>query len=109
MDKGTAYIVVYASGNNKAVCKVTVVWPVKSIKLNKTSITLKKGRTYKLIAKINPSDANNKKILWKSSNTKVATVSAFGLIISKGAGTATITATISDVYKTAKVKVTVKK
>ena len=71
------------------------------ISLDKTSITLAKGKTYKLSAK-----TNNSNISWTSSNEKIATVNS-GLITAKGVGSATITATTSSGKKaTCKVKVT---
>ena len=83
---------------------------VKKIKLNKTSITIYVGETYKLKATVSPSNASNKKVTWSSSNKKVATVSSSGKITAKKAGTATITCKAKDGSgKKAKVKVTVTK
>jgi len=83
---------------------------VKKIKLNKTSITIYVGETYKLKATVSPSNASNKKVTWSSSNKKVATVSSSGKITAKKAGTATITVKAKDGSgKKATCKVTVKK
>ncbi|MFR9001541.1 MAG: Ig domain-containing protein [Anaerobutyricum soehngenii] len=49
---------------------MTVKQPVESIKLNKTSATLKKGKSLTLKATISPSSANNKAVTWSSSNKK---------------------------------------
>ena len=82
--------------------------PVTSVSLNKTSVTLTgKGMTTTLTATVKPTNATDKTITWKSSNTKVATVSSSGKVTTVGAGTATITATSSN-GKTAKATVTVK-
>jgi len=84
---------------------------VTKITLNKTSIKLKDGKTYTLKAKISPSNATNKAVTYKSSNTKYATVSSKGVIKTKRAGigkTVTITVTAKDgskVKKTCKVKI----
>lgn len=66
--------------------------PVTSISLSKTSLTLEGGKYYKLVATIN-SDAQNKTVNWKSSNSKVASVDSYGLVRGLTVGNATITAT----------------
>ena len=93
--KGTA-VITAKYGKKKLTCKVTVKQPVKSIKLNKTSATLKKGKSLTLKATISPSSANNKAVTWSSSNKKVATVSSKGVVKAVGNGTATITVKAKD-------------
>lgn len=107
--KGTATITARA-GSKKYTCRVTVKQPVKSVKLNKKSYTLKKaGAAVTLKASVSPSSANNRSVTWKSSNTKVATVSSKGKVKAVGNGTATITATAKDgSKKKASCKITVK-
>lgn len=65
---------------------------VKSIKLNKTKVTLSKGKKVKLKATVAPSNVTDKNVTFTSSNTKVATVNAKGVVTAKKAGKATITA-----------------
>lgn len=65
---------------------------VKSIKLNKTKVTLAKGKKVTLKATVAPSNATDKNVTFTSSNTKVATVNAKGVVTAKKAGKATITA-----------------
>ena len=93
---GTATITAKSNNGKTATCKVTVINPaqvnVTSVKLNKTSTTIVKGRKEKLTATINPSNATNKNVTWISSNTRVAKVDANGEVEAIGAGTATITA-----------------
>ena len=43
-----------------------------------------------------PASATNKAVAWKSSNTKIATVSSTGKVTAKSAGTVTITCTAKD-------------
>ena len=106
--KGTA-VITAKYGKKKLTCKVTVKQPVKSIKLNKTSATLKKGKSLTLKATISPSSANNKAVTWSSSNKKVATVSSKGVVKAVGNGTATITVKAKDGSgKKATCKITVK-
>ena len=93
---GTATITCTAKDGRKTVCKVTVKQPVTKITLNKTSLSIMKGKTYTLKATATPSSANNKTVSWKSSNTKVATVSSAGKVTAKAKGTATITCTAKD-------------
>lgn len=94
--KGTAVITTKYGKNKKLTCKVTVKQPVKSIKLNKTSATLKKGSSLTLKAAVAPNSANNKAVTWSSSNKKVATVSSKGVVKAVGNGTATITVKAKD-------------
>ena len=101
---------IYAKvGKKKYTCKVTVKQPVTSIKLSKKSISLNKGKKYTLKARIAPKNAANKAVVWKSSNTKIASVSSNGVVTAKSAGTTTITATAKDgSRKKASCKVTIK-
>ena len=105
---GTAAIsVTSVSQSKKATCKVTVIQPVVSVKLSKSSITIKKGKLFHLTATIAPANASNKKVTWKSSNKALATVSATGVVRGIKKGTVYITATTVDGKKTAKCKVTI--
>ena len=97
-----------AEGNKSAACKVTVTAPVTGVKLDKTSVTLEKGKIVTLTATINPANATNKKVTWTSSNAKIAAVDTNGKVTAKAAGTATITVTTADGSKKATCKVTVK-
>ena len=97
-----------ADGSFTKTCKITVTMPVKSVKLSKTSLFLKKGSTHKLIVTIAPVNASNKKVNWKSSNTKIATVTSNGTVKAKAKGTAYISVVTLDGKKTAKCKVSVK-
>jgi len=78
------------------------------IALNKSTLSVTKGSTYLLyVASWTPVFAHPQTVTWKSSNTKIATVSASGVVTAKKKGTVTITATTWN-GKTAKCKVTVK-
>ncbi|MDT8858876.1 Ig-like domain-containing protein [Alkalihalobacillus sp. MEB130] len=96
--KGTATITATVKDAKDASAKVTVTAPVaaKSIKLDKTSATLHKGKTLTLSATISPSNTTDKTVKWKSSNTKVATVSSKGIVTAVNNGTAQITATTTN-------------
>lgn len=101
---GTAKITV-KSGSKKVTVTVTVP------KIKTTAITVgkkvsvKKGKTYSLKAKVKPSNSDEK-ITYSTSNKKIATVSKSGKIKGVKKGTATITIKSGKITK--KVKVTVK-
>lgn len=98
-------------GAAKATYKITVVKPidVTSVTLNASSKSLYKGATYQLKATVSPSNATFPQVAWKSSDTKVATVSKTGLVTAVSAGTAYITCTSTDNPSAfARVKITVK-
>ena len=98
---GTATITCTAKdgSNVKATCKITVKNPVvkvTKVTLNKTTATLAPKETLTLKATVTPTNATNKAVTWKSSNTKIATVSSSGKVTAKAAGTVTITCTAKD-------------
>jgi uncharacterized protein YjdB len=106
---GTATITVKTNdgSNVKKTCKVTVANSVTGIKLNKTSATVGVDKKLTLKATIQPSDADDKRISWKSSNPSIAAVTSAGVVTGKKTGTVTITATTVDGKKTATCKVKV--
>lgn len=77
---------------------------VKSVSLDKTSLTLVEGNSETLTATVTPDNATNKTVTWSSSNTAVATVEN-GVVKAVGAGTATITATAGEKSATCAVTV----
>ena len=105
----TTVMAVSDDSGKTATCQVTVntkVYNVESVSLDKTGITLAEGGSQTLTATVYPSNATNKNVSWKSSNTSVATVSN-GKVTAIKAGTATITVTTDDGGKTATCQVTV--
>lgn len=98
---GTATITCTAQDGSgvKATCKITVKNPVvkvTKVTLNKTTATLAPKETLTLKATVTPTNATNKAVTWKSSNTKIATVSSSGKVTAKAAGTVTITCRAKD-------------
>ena len=71
------------------------------VKLNKKKLTLRKGKTKKLVLK----NADGK-ITWKSSKKSVASVSRTGVVTAKKSGKATITAKYNGEKYKCKVTVT---
>ena len=81
--------------NVSATCTVTVKQPVTRISLSKKA-TMYTGKKLTLKAKVNPANASNKALTWKSSNTKIAKVASNGVVTGVKAGTVKITATAKD-------------
>ncbi len=110
VNAGSAVITVTTKdGSKTATCNVTVVIPVTSVSLNKTELTIEKGKSETLTATVSPSDATDKAVTWQSSNTAVATVDQNGKVTAKELGNVTITVTTKDGSKTATCSVTVKR
>lgn len=110
--KATISLTVQNPGDAQALvvtCAVTVKQYVTSIKLNATKKTIYNGKSFTLKAKVNPKNAANKAVTYKSSNKKIATVTAKGVVKGIKPGKATITVTAKDgSKKSAKCTVTVK-
>ena len=101
------------AGSKKAVCKITVKKVSKKIKkitVKKSKVTVYVGKTSKISTTVTPKKVTIKKLAYKTSNKKVATVTAKGVIKGVKAGTAKITvAAVDGSNKKATVAVTVKK
>lgn len=108
---GTVTITATSKSNKKAkaTTKITVGKGVKSLKFKEgTKRTVKVTEGFYLHPSYSPGNATTRSVTYKSSNTKVATVSSKGYISAKAAGTAKITAACKDAYgKTATMYVTV--
>lgn len=76
------------------------------VTLDKTSASVKQGRTITLTATVEPADAVNKNVTWSSNNASVATVSN-GVVTGVATGNAKITVTTEDGSHTASCTVTV--
>ena len=64
----------------------------EAVLLSKDTASVMKGSTLQLTATVTPWNLANREVTWKSSNTRVATVDADGLVKGVSAGTVTITA-----------------
>jgi len=80
---------------------------VTDITLNYEELMLIPGDTIMLIATVQPDDADNKTITWKSNNPDVATVDNNGFVTAVANGETTITATTQDGNKTVSCTITV--
>ena len=102
---GKVTITAKADGKSKK-CVITVKKAPNKITLNAKKKTLKKGKKFQIKAKL-PKNTASYKITYKSSNKKVATVSASGKVTAKKKGKAIITVTTFN-KKKATLKITVK-
>ena len=111
-EPGNTYVSFY-SGQKSTVRKSTKVTikpvPVRSVKLSTGASSLDVGKTLQLGSMVQPENASNQSVKWYTSNKKVATVSASGVVTAKRPGVATITAkTVSGGRKAAcKVRVSI--
>lgn len=106
---GKAKITVTTKTGAKATCVVTVQKSgvkTKKLSVRSKSISIKKGKSYKISVSRNPITANDK-ITYKSSNKKIATVDSKGKVKAKKKGVVTITIRSASGEK-AKVKIIVK-
>ena len=113
VSKGETIIrVTTEEGNKTDECKVIVKEAddpvaVTGVKLAYNDLTLKIGKSFTLVANIEPANATNKAVTWSSSNSTVASVTNIGVVQAKAAGTADITVTTADGGHTATCSFTV--
>ncbi len=104
--EGTAIITVTTDNGLEDTCKITVTPPqAKAITLNKKKATLEVGKKLSLRVSVTPAMAEPT-LTWKSSNRKVARVSARGVVTAVAKGSAIITVS-TDNGLTATCKITV--
>ncbi len=105
-------VITAKAGRKKFTCNVTVrnsVKKAKKIQLGANSLTMYRGETAMLSAVVKP-DSANQKVSWKSSNSKVVSVTKKGKLRAKKTGSAVITVKAQDGSgATAKCKVKVEK
>lgn len=97
-DKGIPKKEVLTDGKGTEVPIGNVI-KVKTLKITVSSKKISVGSKLKLKVSVSPANATNKTVIWRSSNTRYATVNSKGIVtIKKAAGgkTVTITATAKD-------------
>lgn len=70
--------------------------PVAAIVLSETLLSLQVNETRTITATVQPTDATNKNVTWKSSNESVATVDQTGKVTAIAAGSCTIICSATD-------------
>lgn len=88
--------IVYVLSHKFSTYAVGYVTPVNKVAITGVTGALRKNATMQLEAIIDPIDATIKDVVWTSSNPKVATVDANGVVTGLKKGTAVITATTAD-------------
>lgn len=106
---GTATITATsADGKHSATATITVkIAPEKLTLTTENKMLTKIGDSLQITAKVEPDNAYDK-LIWKSSDEKVATVDAEGKVTAVGNGEATITATTENGKFSESVTITVK-
>jgi len=83
-------------GGYSAQCVVTVLLPVDGVTMEKHSISLNVGESEQLYATVLPVNADNKKLIWTTSDSEIAEVDVDGNVTAKKCGVAFIKATSDD-------------
>lgn len=81
---------------------------VTGVKLDKTEETLMVGETVQLSATVEPANATEKSISWKTDDSSIANVDGKGLVTAVKGGSTTISVITKDGNMTAKFTITVK-
>lgn len=76
--------------------------PVVGVVLNKSTLELEIGETETLVATIQPVNADNKEVIWRSDNTGVATVDGSGVVKAISEGSTSISVTTVEGSKVAR-------
>ena len=99
--EGTATITAQVGGRT-AECVVTVkpiLNPVENVTLNETTLTITRGKTYRLTATVLPENADDRTVAWSAINSEIATVDNDGWITAHNEGSTYITAQAGDIVE----------
>jgi len=95
----------------KDICEVTVTSPVAhvtGVSVEPKTLTMYPGESKTIAATVTPENAEDKSVIWSSSNVDVATVNAGGTVEAHSTGSAMVTVKTNDGGHTATCVVTVK-
>ena len=100
--EGVAQITIKASGVTNTFSVRVVAVPMTEIKITNEIDKIQLGESYQLEVNVFPENATNKNIVWSSDNDEIIEISGTGVINTKSAGIATVTATsVNNIeYKT---------
>ena len=98
VSEGTVKITVASNADPDKSVEITVTVknpevPVGSVTVDKSEVNLTKGDTDKITVTVNPENATNKEVTYKSTDESVVTVDKFGNITATGEGEAEIIVT----------------
>lgn len=109
--EGTAIIIVQTADGREASCSVTIKEPVidiESISLDLSTVQITQGASQQLHATCFPEDATISTVIWKSSDSSIASVEE-GLVKGNKPGTAVITVSSGSHKATCNVTVSISK
>jgi len=93
LKRGTAKVLVRsADGKSQHTLEFTVKQPAQEVTFKKSEYNVVAGKSVKLAAAVKPSDANEKRLIWESSDKTIATVDKNGTVKTKAVGDVIITA-----------------
>lgn len=92
----TVIKVVTEDGQQSATTTVSVTTPVSGLAMSALPVILNPTRQYTIQATVLPQSATNKKVLWESTNTSIATVDSNGTVKAISTGSCGILATTVD-------------
>ena len=76
--EGNVTVVATTINGLKAYCSVDVITKVTGVTLDNSSLEMQTGSTKYLTATVQPTNADNKEIVWSTTNENIAKVNAFG-------------------------------
>ena len=94
----------YYETNDPLTVELNLQYPVKTLTLDRSSMTLEPGEDQQLTAEFSPACTTDTGV-WSSSDDTVVAVSEQGLVTAQGIGTAEITFTMGSLSATCAVKV----
>ena len=83
-------------GNYTATCEINVVYPIKDVTIVEDTDTVAVGSKTLLTKVLNPINATNQNVTWKSSDETIAKVNEYGIVEGIKEGDVTITVTTED-------------
>ena len=107
ISEGTA-VITATSGDVSGTCTVVVskpYIPVSSVKINLSSLELTQGEVVSLTVTVEPANATDKTVVWRSDDSDVASVDQEGNVTAVSQGNTVITAECGDVSATCVVTV----
>lgn len=95
--RGTAEIILRSTdGYATARQKITVLQPATSVAISAPKTVMTVGKSIHLKAQVEPKDANNRNVVWASSDEEIATVDERGRVTSHAPGEVVITVACAD-------------
>ena len=107
ISEGTA-VITATSGDVSGTCTVVVskpYIPVSSVKINLSSLELTQGEVVSLTVTVEPANATDKTVVWRSDDSDVASVDQEGNVTAVSQGNTVITAECGDMSATCVVTV----